>query len=82
MQVHRGARTFDAVRVTDPADAAMISGVLRGATVQVRSGLVEVASAQGRYFARPGQWVVSDPATGTVCAMDDQLFLARHEVVA
>lgn len=79
MQVHRDARTFDAVRVVEPVDPVSISTALPGSTVQVVAGLVEIGTATGRCFANPGQWVVLDRHTGAPRAVKPEAYAALVE---
>lgn len=79
MQVRRGARTFDAARVTDPLDPIEVSLALPSVALQFAAGGLEVASGTSRCIARPGQWIVLDRTTGALRAVDDAAFAAQFE---
>lgn len=71
MQVRRGARSFDAVRVPDPIDPIEVSLALPTVALQLVAGRLEISSGTDRCWAGPGQWVVLDRRTGALRAVDD-----------
>lgn len=78
MLYRRGLREVDAIRFDGSERAAREVSMIKGATVAIYAGQIQVATTFGRRFVQAGQWITRDRATGALRVFDHDDFLVEH----